>query len=81
MPVFAPTLLRPLNIAWMRFALVLSKIVNPIVMAILFAIAIVPAGLLMQLRHDPLRRKRRPDAMSYWIEREGDEVSTMKNQF
>lgn len=77
----APILLRPLNIAWMRLALLLSKIVNPIVMAILFAVAIVPAGLLMQMRYDPLRRKRRPDARSYWIERQDAQASSMKNQF
>ncbi len=79
--VFRPLLLRPLNIAWMRFALILSKVVNPVVMAILFVVAIVPAGLLMQLRYDPLRRKRLSDARSYWIEREGIQTSSMTNQF
>ena len=51
-----PILLRPLNIVWMRFALLLSKVMNPIVMFLLFLVAIVPAGLLMQIGYDPLRR-------------------------
>jgi hypothetical protein len=76
-----PRILRPLNILWMRFALVLSKIVNPIVMLVLFAIAIVPAGLLMQIGYDPLRRKRSDDNGSYWIERESSLESSMRNQF
>ena len=79
--VFRPILLRPLNILWMKFALLLSKIVNPIVMLFLFAIAIVPAGLLMQLRSDPLRKRRAENADSYWIEPQRTEKSTMSNQF
>lgn len=77
----APVLLRPLNVLWMRFALLLSKIMNPIVMLALFAVAIVPAGLIMQTRYDPLRRKRRADAKSYWIERKKDDGASMTNQF
>lgn len=75
-----PILLRPLNIVWMRFALLLSKVMNPIVMFLLFLVAIVPAGLLMQLRYDPLRR-RRGTANSYWIERSPKPTDSMTNQF
>lgn len=76
-----PSLLRPLNIAWMKFALLLSKVMNPIVMMVLFLIAIVPAGLIMQTRYDPLRRRRKADAKSYWIERKKDVPASMTNQF
>ena len=76
----APILLRPLNIVWMQFALLLSKVMNPIVMMLLFLIAIVPAGLLMQIGYDPLRR-RRTAARSYWIERKKEPQSSMTNQF
>ncbi len=78
-----PSALRPLNIAWMRFAVLLSKVMNPIVMFILFAIAIVPAGLIMQLLRDPLRKRRRNQS-SYWIavsQNERLSQSNMKNQF
>lgn len=78
-----PSVLRPLNIAWMRFAILLSKVMNPIVMMVLFAIAIVPAGLIMQLVRDPLR-KRRSGETSHWItvsHGERSAQSNMKNQF
>ena len=78
-----PSVLRPLNIAWMRFAVLLSKIMHPIVMLILFAVAIVPPGLIMQRIRDPLRRHRR-DAESHWIpvvSAERASQSNMKNQF
>ncbi len=78
--MFVPIAIRPLNIVWMKFALLLSKVMNPIVMGVLFLVAIVPAGLLMQLVRDPLRR-RRPTGDTYWVRHEKLESSSMKNQF
>lgn len=75
-----PIALRPLNIVWMRFALLLSKVMNPIVMGLLFLVAIVPAGLLMQIGYDPLRR-RKPTGSTFWIQRKKDDASSMTNQF
>jgi predicted membrane metal-binding protein len=79
--ILAPRLLRPLNIIWMRFALLLSKIVNPVVMFVVFALVIVPAGLIMRLRHDPLHKFPDQRAKSYWIARHSTERSSMRNQF
>jgi hypothetical protein len=77
-----PSLLRPLNVAWFKFGLLLNKIVSPVVMLVLFAVVIVPFGLVMQLRADPLRKRRQPDAKSYWIERDDSTPkSSMANQF
>lgn len=81
--LMVPRILRPLNIVWMRFAVLLSRIMNPIVMLILFAIAIIPTGLIMQLIRDPLR-SRKGNSDSYWIpmdRAENTHQSSMKNQF
>jgi len=79
----APDLLQPLNKVWFRFGLLLHKVVNPVVMALMFAIAIIPMGLAMQLFRDPLRKKSAPDGESYWIEVAQDDAneSSMLNQF
>ncbi len=76
-----PKVLRPLNIVWMRFALLISKVVNPVVMLILFIITIVPAGLIMRLSYDPLRRRGDASSKSYWIVRDKEEHSSLRNQF
>src|ERR1700750_2294019 len=78
-----PSALRPLNIVWMKFGLLLHKIVNPVVMGLLFFGTIWPTGLVMRLRgRDLLRLKREPSATSYWIARPpGPEPQTMKDQF
>ncbi len=80
--LLVPWVLRPLNIAWFKFAMLLSKVMNPIVMLVLFAITIVPFGLAMQLRYDPLRRKKNPNTTSYWIVRDNKgPPASMTNQF
>lgn len=78
-----PRILRPLNILWMRFALLLSKVTNPVVMFALFVIAIVPTGLIMQQLRDPLRSRQR-DAPSHWLSVSSAHRATrssMTNQF
>src|SRR5690349_11864403 len=65
-----PAMLHPLNRAWMKLGLLLHRIVNPIVMGLIFFGAILPTGLVMRLRgKDPLRLNRDAGAESYWIRR------------
>jgi hypothetical protein len=80
----SPGALGPFNRAWMKFGLVLHKIVNPVVMALLYYSTIVPIGVVMRLcGKDTLRLRREPDAASYWIVREpaGPPLESMRNQF
>jgi len=76
--------LAPLNWLWLKIAILLYKIVNPVVMALLFLTTIVPIGLLMRaFRKDLLRLRRDPAATSYWIARNppGPAPESMKHQF
>jgi Saxitoxin biosynthesis operon protein SxtJ len=82
--IFLPGVLSPFNRAWSRLGMLLYKIVNPVVMTLLFCTAIVPVGLLMRLfGKDPLRLRRQPEAASYWIVRDppGPAPATMRDQF
>lgn len=79
-----PRLLAPLNRAWTRLGLAMHRVVNPIVLGLIFAITIVPTGLAFRLlRKDPLRLRRDPALDSYWIRREppGPEPKSMQRQF
>jgi hypothetical protein len=79
-----PALLAPLNKLWLKLGLLLFKVVNPIVLGLLFYVIVAPIGLLMRaLSKDPLRLRREPEALSYWIVRSppGPEPDSMKNQF
>ncbi|MGD9922720.1 MAG: SxtJ family membrane protein [Pseudorhodoplanes sp.] len=79
-----PRMLNPLNRLWLRLGLLLSKIVSPLVLALLYYATVTPIGLLMRAAgKDPLRTRRDPSAQSHWISREppGPAPDTMRNQF
>jgi saxitoxin biosynthesis operon SxtJ-like protein len=79
-----PGVLHPLNLIWLKFGLLLHRVVNPVIMALLFYGTVLPTGLVMRmLGKDPLRLKREPGADSYWIVRQppGPAPESMKDQF
>ena len=79
-----PHLLAPLNRAWLRFGLLLHRVVNPLIMGAIFFLVFTPMGLLMRaFGKDFLRLKRDRQAASYWIPREppGPAPDSLKNQF
>jgi hypothetical protein len=76
--------LRPFNRLWFRFGLLLSRIISPVVLALLFYVTVTPVGLLMRaFGKDPMRLRRNTATESYWIAREppGPAPESMKHQF
>jgi hypothetical protein len=80
----APGLLKPLNFLWFKLGMLLHKIVNPIVLGIMFLVLITPIALVLRL----LGKKLIPltfehDKASYWIERipPGPAPDSLRNQF
>lgn len=79
-----PKLLRPLNLLWFRFGLLLHKIVNPLVMGMLFFLTVTPIALIMRLAgKDPLNKAFDKTADSYWVKRDPEEMQPdhMRRQF
>lgn len=80
----SPSLLHRLNLIWARLALVLHRVVNPVVMALVFYLAFTPMGLLLRaFGKDLLYLKPAPEADSYWIpcDPPGPPPNTMIQQF
>jgi len=76
MAIAFPWMLTPLNRLWAKFGMLMHKITNPILMGLVFFIAVFPTGLIIRLLgKDPMRRKAKPDLESYWIQREQSELS------
>lgn len=68
----------------MKLGEIMGRIVNPVVLGIMFYGLITPFGLVMRMcRDDPLRRSVDPKANSYWIDRQppGPAPGSMNNQF
>jgi hypothetical protein len=79
-----PRILQPLNHLWFLLGRLLHRIVNPLVMGVLFYVVITPAALLIRLAGwDLLSLKRDPKAQSYWVHRTppGPEPQSLKNMF
>lgn len=78
-----PSLLHPANLVWTKLGILLGKVVNPIVMGLLFYLVFTPGAIILRmLGKDPLRLAGDTDAKTYWIARTAaDEASNMSNQF
>jgi hypothetical protein len=82
--VAVPRILRPVNRLWMLVGLLLHKIINPVIMALLFFACIAPMAMLMRLfRRQFISIRYDKAAKSYWINRDppGPRPDTMKHQF
>ena len=74
-------ILRPLNILWFKFGMLLGSIIAPIVMGFIFFVVITPTGLIMKIMgKDLLNNKYDNKKKSYWLERDKTK-SSMKQQF
>jgi ABC-type uncharacterized transport system permease subunit len=78
-----PALLHTLNKAWTLLGLLLGRIVNPILTAVLFFLVFTPVGFISRfMGKDPLRLKMR-ETDTYWIRRlpPGPRPDSMSKQF
>jgi hypothetical protein len=80
----APARLAPLNRAWTALGLLLFKVVNPVVLGLIYLTTIVPIGLFLRVSgRDPLHLKFDRQAGSYWVVRDppGPVPQSMTQQF
>jgi hypothetical protein len=80
----APSRLSALNKFWVNIGAGIAKVVNPIVLAVLFFFVVTPTAYAMRLSGKrPLRLAADRSAASYWIVRgaSGSRPSAMRQQF
>jgi amino acid transporter len=64
----APATLGPVYRGWMKFGLLLSKITTPIILGLVFLIAVIPTALILRLKgSDPMARRLDADAETYRV--------------
>ena len=82
--IFTPSVLRPFNTVWLKFGLLLNKIMSPIIMSIVFFLVVTPIGICMRvLGKRPLNIGSGPKQNTYWLPytSDNDEHDSMNNQF
>ena len=73
-------LLKPLNIAWIKFGEILGKVIAPIVMALVFFIILTPTSIIVRIFGKDLLKLKFSKDSSYWIKREKN-ITSMDKQF
>jgi hypothetical protein len=67
---FAPALLRPLYVVWMKFAFLLAWVNTRVLLGLFFFVVITPVGVAMRLFGKDLLEKRLDKASpTYWKKR------------
>ena len=79
----APTMLTKPNLYWMKFSLLLARVVSPIVLGVLFFVFISPLAIVLRIfGRDQLLLKRQ-ESSSLWKIRnsKGYSLESFKNQY
>jgi hypothetical protein len=81
--IFKPSLLTFYNKLWMRFGFFLGRIVNPIVLGIIFFGLFSPIAIIMKLFNRDELRIKKINRESFWKERlpQDSNSNSFKNQF
>ena len=67
MGIMKSRFLTPLNVAWVKFGLLLGVIIAPIIMGLVYFLVVLPIGILMKiLGKDLLELKFKKNVISYW---------------
>jgi hypothetical protein len=68
--IVRPAIVRPIAEAWATLGHLLGRVTTPIMLSVVFAVVVVPLGMLLRvLGKDVLKLRRDPTASTYWIER------------
>jgi hypothetical protein len=77
--IIRPNLFTFLNKLWIKFGILLGKMMSPIIMGFVFFFVVTPIGIFVRIfKKDVMGLKR--GVSSYWINKE-DKIQSMKKQF
>ena len=77
-----PALLKMLKVLFLGLGEFIFKIINPVIMLILYIFLFLPFGLaLKMLNYDPLKEKNNKNTNSYWSVKKENYKKNFKDQF
>ena len=64
--LFLPSLLKPVHWLLSKFSMAISKVLNPLILGVVFYLVVTPMGVLMRLfGYDPMAMKSKADNGSF----------------
>lgn len=81
--LISPSVLRPLNEAWLKLGLILGCVTNPVILGVIFFGLMTPVALFGRLFGRDELCLRRKERDTYWIIRSPDQfdLDSFKRQF
>jgi hypothetical protein len=77
-----PPLLRPVYRGWMRFGLLLNRVMTPLILSLAFFLVLTPVAIVLRLLgKDAMQRRLDPEAETYRIDRRGARMGSMERPF
>ena len=78
-----PEVLSPLNSLWMQFGFLVGRIINPIILGVIFFSIFTPVAILTKVFGRDELRLLPKERQSYWKQRTnlGEQSQSFKNQF
>lgn len=76
-----PRTLRPVYRGWMRIGLLLGKVTTPIILTLVYFVAIVPASVVLRILGKDLLQRKRDDSESYRVPSKNPSVSNMEKPY
>ena len=77
----APATLKPVYRGWMRFGLVMGRIMTPVIMTILFIVTMVPMALVLRVLGKDFMRRRFDESNSYRQESRQPSVNNLEKPY
>lgn len=79
--VVAPATLRPVYRGWMRFGLLLSKVTTPIILTLVYAIAVIPTAIFLRIFGKDLLHTKFDESPSYRVKSKAPSIDNMEKPF
>ena len=80
--LFFPVVIKPLYILWIKIGFIIGKVVNPLVLGVIFFCIITPTAIIIRLMGRDELRLSMSQKKTYWIKRKEDlEPTSFNNQF
>lgn len=78
---FKPEFINPIKFFWTKFSIYLAKILNPIILFLIFVTCFLPIGLFYKItKKDNIKTKIKKNAKTYW-EKPEDQKINFEEQF
>lgn len=77
----APTTLNPVYRGWMRFGLLASKVVTPIILTVAYVVTVIPTSIVLAIMRKDAMRRKFDAGPSYRVQSKQPSVDNMEKPY